>query len=348
MNGLACHFAPNPEFKREPQMHEFGMTKARSMGPVVAAVQRAGGSVPRLFRRAELPLRLIEHPNCLIPLRDQLKLVEFAAFEIGDPGLPARLSTEGGVKHLGAFGDYVCAAPRLGVAIARCNAQMTSMLQSATHIRLLRLGANVMWTYMLTDDATIGRQKNEVFALGYMIDLIRRFSEGAAVALGRKCLAHRPWIAPQSRIIGLRDCRRRNRGPDFPRAMPRAAQLPAPGSPQRWVRQDLPDPSDIVAHVERLINLGLIDRRPAESWVCRKLRTSTRTMQRALAAKQTSYERILSRVLSRRAAALVSDNRISITQIGYELGYSDVAHFTRAFTRWFGESPQSWRRRAAS
>jgi len=48
------------------------------MGPVVAAVQRAGGSVPRLFRRAELPMRLVDHPDCLIPLRDQLKLVEFA------------------------------------------------------------------------------------------------------------------------------------------------------------------------------------------------------------------------------------------------------------------------------
>ncbi|MGO8857850.1 MAG: hypothetical protein ACLQO1_19360 [Steroidobacteraceae bacterium] len=59
-------------------MHDSGLTKARSMGPVVAAVQRAGGSVPRLFRRAELPMRLVDHPDCLIPLRDQLKLVEFA------------------------------------------------------------------------------------------------------------------------------------------------------------------------------------------------------------------------------------------------------------------------------
>lgn len=87
-------------------MRDSGMTKARSMGPVAAAVQRAGGSVPRLFRRAELPLRLIDHPDYLIPLRDQLKLVEFASSEIGDAGLPARLSLEGGVDHLGTFGQY--------------------------------------------------------------------------------------------------------------------------------------------------------------------------------------------------------------------------------------------------
>jgi AraC-like DNA-binding protein len=129
----------------------------------------------------------------------------------------------------------------------------------------------------------------------------------------------------------------------------RYLEIANPGPPALYNHdgdQDLPGPSDIVAHVERLILLGLLDRRPAESWVCRKLRTSSRSMQRALAAAQTSYEKILGRVLSRRAAELVRDGALPITQIGYELGYSDAAHFTRAFTRWFGESPQSWRRRS--
>ena len=327
-------------------MHETGMTKARSMGPVVAAVQRAGGSVPRLFRRAELPQRLIDHPNSLIPLRDQLKLVEFAAFEIGDPSLPARLSTEGGVKHLGAFGDYVCAAPRLDMAIGRCNAQMSSMLQSATRLRLLRLGANVMWTYSLTDSATIGRQKNEILALGYMIDLMRRFTKQTPVTVWAQ-VPGAP-LADRSTIQDTLSCEIA-RGEIAALIFPsRYLELINPGLPVLHNHdgdQDLPDPSDIVAHVERLIVLGLLDRRPAESWVCRKLRTSSRSMQRILAASQTSYEEILRRVLSRRAAELVSDDAISITQIGYELGYSDGAHFTRAFIRWFGESPQSWRRR---
>jgi AraC-like DNA-binding protein len=327
-------------------MHNTGMTKARSMGPVVAAVQRAGGSVPRLFRRAELPQRLVDHPNCLIPLRDQLKLVEFAAFEIGDPSLPARLSTEGGVKHLGAFGDYVCAAPRLDVAIARCNAQMSSMLQSATRLRLLRLGANVMWTYSLTDDAAIGRQKNEILALGYMIDLMRRFMQPAPVTMR----AQVPGAPPADRstiqdTFGCEIARGEIAALIFPACHLELINPGPPVLPNPDGDQDLPDPSDMVAQVERLIILGLLERRPTESWVCRRLRTSSRSMQRALAAAQTSYEQILGRVLRRRAAELVSDDAISITHIGYELGYSDPAHFTRAFTRWFGESPQSWRRR---
>ncbi len=329
-------------------MHTMGMTKARSMGPVVTAVQRAGGSVPRLFRRAELPQRLVDHPNSLIPLRDQLKLVEFAAFEIGDPSLPARLSTEGGVKHLGAFGDHVCAAPHLEVAIARCNAKMSSMLQSGTRLDLVRLGADVMWTYSLTDAATIGRQKNEILALGYMVDLMRLFAKQALVTV-RAQVPGAPLV-DRSSIQDILSCEM-TRGQIAALIFPaRYLELANPGPPVLHDHdgdQDLPGSSDIVAHVERLILLGLLDRRPAESWVCRKLRTSSRSMQRALAAAQTSYGQILGRVLRRRAAELVRDRTLPITQIGYELGYSDAAHFTRAFIRWFGESPQSWRRRAA-
>ena len=61
------------------------------MGPVVEMVERSGGSVARVFRQAELPLRLIEQPDQLILLRDQLALVESAAREIGDETLPLRL-----------------------------------------------------------------------------------------------------------------------------------------------------------------------------------------------------------------------------------------------------------------
>ena len=50
-------------------MRSYGWTKARSMGPVADFVERSGGSIARVFRRAGLPLRLIDEPDRLILLK---------------------------------------------------------------------------------------------------------------------------------------------------------------------------------------------------------------------------------------------------------------------------------------
>ena len=69
-------------------MPPVGLARARSMGPVADAVARAGGCMARVFARADLPLRLIDYPDRLIPLRDHFTLVECAVRESGDETMP--------------------------------------------------------------------------------------------------------------------------------------------------------------------------------------------------------------------------------------------------------------------
>ncbi len=325
-------------------MSSIGLTKARSMGPLADAVERAGGSVARVFREAELPLRLVEQPDRLILLRDQLRLVECAAREIGDDALPARLSSEAGIASLGDFGAHVCAAPRLGQAIARCNGGIGSMLQSVTRLGLERSGPWARWTYGITDSARIGRQKNEVLALGYMIDLLRRFAGGAvpiraelpgrlrARAVVQDLLDCQIFEGPAAAVIFPLD----HLGISNP-AFPRGESGAAPGA--------VPGPADFAACVEHLIMLELLDRRPHIDWVCRRLGMSKRSLQRRLLLSETSFDSIRRRVLFQQASTLLSSPGMPVTDIAFELGYADAAHFTRAFARWTGLSPRSWRRK---
>ncbi len=44
------------------------------------------------------------------------------------------------------------------------------------------------------------------------------------------------------------------------------------------------------------------------------------------------------------ATSLLSRTDYSLEQIADELGYSDVANFSRAFKRWSGRSPSNWRK----
>lgn len=78
--------------------------------------------------------------------------------------------------------------------------------------------------------------------------------------------------------------------------------------------------------------------------VADQLHMSDRTLKRQLAAENTSFSTIVDEVRYRRATALLSRTDYSLEQIADELGYSDVANFSRAFKRWSGRSPSNWRK----
>ena len=78
--------------------------------------------------------------------------------------------------------------------------------------------------------------------------------------------------------------------------------------------------------------------------VAEKLFMSDRTLKRQLATEGTSFSTIVDEVRYRRATALLSRTDYSLEQISDELGYSDVANFSRAFKRWSGRSPSNWRK----
>jgi AraC family transcriptional activator of pyochelin receptor len=40
-----------------------------------------------------------------------------------------------------------------------------------------------------------------------------------------------------------------------------------------------------------------------------------------------------------RARLLLEENRLSITEISHQLGYSDASHFVREFSRQYGTTP---------
>ncbi len=322
-----------------------GLTKVRSMGPVADAVERAGGNLARVFRHADLPLQLIDQPDQLIPLRDQLCLVEHAAREIGDPALSARLSLECGIAGLGLYGQRVLSAARLDAAISWANVLISSLLQSSTHLQLDVRGGLAKWSYVVTDTCVVGRQKNEILALGYMLDLGRQFMGPS-------------WAPIRGVVSGLtlqaRTALETTLGADlsldavaglcFP-----ASQLATPNPAMSVCSSDGcgdggPIADDFLACVEHLMQLKLLESRPSIDWISHRLGLSRRSFQRRLAERGTTFDTVMRTTLERRAEALLAGADRSISQVAYELGYADPAHFARAFLAWKGMSPRAWRR----
>jgi AraC-like DNA-binding protein len=71
---------------------------------------------------------------------------------------------------------------------------------------------------------------------------------------------------------------------------------------------------------------------------------SKRSLQRRLTETGTRYSEVLDQARFNAASELLQDPDIKITDVAHELGYSDSAHFTRAFRRTAGIAPRTYRK----
>jgi AraC-like DNA-binding protein len=329
-------------------MLAYGLTKARTMGPIADAVASAGGSVQHVFARARMPLTLLDTPDQLILLRDQLTLIEAAIREIGDPALPARLSTATGIAGLGPIGVQVRSAETLGDALARMEVVTPVLLQTATRTGVRCRGAEAFYGYGVAERIESGRQANEILALGYLLGTVRHF-------LGpdwrpRRAVVTGAWLPARSDIEALFDC---EVALGSHAGLVMSADCLATSNPRILAPDDRAEleftaiRDELTECVAHMITLDLGDSRPSIDRVAQRLGLSRRTLQRRLAEAGTDYTDIQRRILVRRARKLLAGTELSIGRVAAELGYGDPAHFTRAFLEWTGITPSQWRRQAA-
>ncbi|HET6278625.1 MAG TPA: helix-turn-helix transcriptional regulator [Candidatus Polarisedimenticolia bacterium] len=121
---------------------------------------------------------------------------------------------------------------------------------------------------------------------------------------------------------------------DGPRAVYRAAPQncpPAAAAPR--------SPGSLRQELGRALPSGAVSVRFAAG-LCG---VSVRTLQRHLARAGVTYSDLLEDLRRDLALRLVRDPARKLIDIGQELGYDDPAHFTRAFRRWTGTAPRTYR-----
>ena len=72
---------------------------------------------------------------------------------------------------------------------------------------------------------------------------------------------------------------------------------------------------------------------------------SVRTLQRWLRAAGLTYAGVAREARCAVARQMLEESERKIYEVAVALGYSDPAHFTRAFQRWTGLTPRDFRRR---
>jgi AraC-like DNA-binding protein len=86
------------------------------------------------------------------------------------------------------------------------------------------------------------------------------------------------------------------------------------------------------------------DARPTLEQLAGFVNISPRTLARYLESERTGFRDLSLQVRTERASHLLAQGDLSVTQIAYRLGYTDVASFVRSFRAQTGRTPGSVRR----
>lgn len=106
------------------------------------------------------------------------------------------------------------------------------------------------------------------------------------------------------------------------------------------VRVDKNDLNHLVkCKVFDLLPLGA----PSQSDIAENLGISLRTLQRKLHDQGTTYKAILEDTRKKLAMDYIMQQHLSLSEIGYLVGFSSAGNFHRAFKRWTNQTPGDYR-----
>ena len=107
--------------------------------------------------------------------------------------------------------------------------------------------------------------------------------------------------------------------------------------------RELPDPDEFLHDARQLVVDHLPHGSIGVSDLARQLGMSSRTLQRRFTARGITYHRFLNQTRHTLARSYLRQPRLTVSEIAFLVGYTDVSAFSRAFVRWTGVTPSEFR-----
>jgi AraC-like DNA-binding protein len=100
---------------------------------------------------------------------------------------------------------------------------------------------------------------------------------------------------------------------------------------------------DTVSRVKSIISDKLASGNLTSEAAAQALHMTSRSLQRKLAAEETTFSKLVEAVRKELAESYLADDSLTLMEISYLLGFSEHSSFSRAFKRWTGSTPQEFR-----
>lgn len=107
---------------------------------------------------------------------------------------------------------------------------------------------------------------------------------------------------------------------------------------------EITDDGTLVRRTKDSIARALSEGLPRMADVARGLGLSVRSFHRRLADHGASFQTLTEETRRELALGMLQDERYSLSEIAFLTGFSEQSAFTRAFKRWMGQTPASYRK----
>lgn len=329
------------------------MTSVRGLGPLPALIEahEGPGAVQTLFRRLGLTPDVARSAERMIPLRDMVALFDLAA-KITGRGLIGIETGRAMGDGFGMWARYARSAPTLGECLARIRRGL-AFHQSGGRVHIDTTRPSARLAYHVPIGRPQWRAQHVEHTIPPLIEAMRLYlgpgwtpdrlevdyPSGRRIAALEDALG--TAVEVEMPAVALR----------FPREALEARRLDPVAEPPLSFH-DLRDivrsrpPATLAGAVAHVVGANIAEGGADLAFVAGQCGMSARTLQRRLDQEGASFTAVVDAVRLRHAKRLLQRPDLPMTEIAFRLGYSDPAHFTRAFRRLAKITPTHYRRTA--
>jgi AraC-like DNA-binding protein len=300
----------------------------------------AKGEPPgKILQRVGLPAHLLFDPDAWIPRNLFLALINAMSSATGDSHCGIHIGEMEPVSQFDAFGETILHAPTLRTAIdVIC--RRTTLIQTNTEILLSENRRTARLSYALLGRTGEDPAQYIQGVLVFFQNVLALTGEAAVIEVS---FDHVPCQKSQEleRVFGPRlSFRAAGNAVVFDRGL-----LDLPLQASRAARQTVHERSseeEVVRAVLTLMSAQLPYETPTLESTANTLGFHARTLERRLSRWGVSFESLLDQFRQSRSLQLMHQGTYNLTDIAFLVGYSESAHFTRAFRRWTGSPPRDY------
>jgi|SRR5690554_2170401 len=316
---------------------------------------RSYGEHPyRLMREVGLSPAVLKDTDLYISYIGLAELLTLAAERCGAPEFGARLGYQQGLEAVGALGSLMCMQSTIADAV-RILLRNLVFHAHGVEIDVDVHGQMVEMRMEFAFEARADCRQLIALSLALLVSGTKQLNAGAprpkevelAVPDNGVSKVCRPFLGPNLHFGGLE-----NRV-QFPASLLNLPVLATNDVRQRISQQWQKSQAQFTAtslrsQVDRSITALLPTGECNLETVARVLGSHPRSLQSRLKSENTSFGERLQINRQRLACQYLKNTDMDLAQLAMNLGYTDLAPFSRAFKIWKGCSPRAWRKQARS